>query len=341
LLRLLAPSHKHHHHGPKCSHHKPQRTWTLNKLTSVTQLTKESVLRILALADKIRETPQKYDNVLHGYVSTNLFFEPSTRTACSFNAAMQRLGGRVIDVTGSSSSAVKGESLHDTIRTLESYSDLIVMRHPSKGAATEAADSGAKAFVNAGDGTGEHPTQALLDIYTIIREIPATTQAVNVCMVGDLKHGRTVHSLAQLLVRCLNVHITYVAPKGLEMPTEIWQIVEAAGGHQSVEEDLNVAVAAADVVYVTRLQKERFASEEEYNKLKDSYSFTRSTLALMKPQAILLHPLPRVNEISPEVDADPRAAYFRQMENGMYVRMAILSLFLLGHEPVPHHNHDC
>jgi len=270
---------------------------------------------------------------------------------------------RSIDISGESSSSVKGESLADTVRILAGYADAIVMRHSIKGAAAEAEKALSEMFmsqagsatssssippiqsenaktprrcalINAGDGTGEHPTQALLDVYTILHELRVSSlDGKVVCMVGDLKHGRTVHSLSRLLAMVWpSVQLMFVSPPSLAMPPDLCAELSAAGAKQTVVHDLVEAVAKADVVYMTRVQKERFASEAEYNAVKDSFVVTQETMRHMKKTSVLMHPLPRVNEIQIEVDKDPRAAYFRQAENGMYVRMALLVLCLLGRD---------
>lgn len=264
--------------------------------------------------------------ILQGKVLANLFYEPSTRTSVSFAAAMQRLGGSVIAIDETKSSVAKGESLTDTIKTVESYTDLIVIRHPQHGSAQAAAKAARKPVINAGDGIGEHPTQALLDVFTIREEL-GTVNSLEIGLVGDLKHGRTVHSLVQLL-SLYNVHLHYVSPASLRMPSEISDALAARGIPQTQHDDLEPIIPKLDVLYVTRIQKERFVDPAEYETVKDTYCITSKTLARAKPKMIVMHPLPRNNEISTEVDSDPRAAYFRQMENGMYVRMALLALVL-------------
>ena len=256
------------------------------------------------------------DNRLGRKVCANLFYEPSTRTSSSFMAAMQRLGGSVIpinDVTYSSVS--KGETLEDTVRTLEQYADVVVLRHPEKGSAARAAKVASVPIINAGDGVGEHPTQALLDLYTIQKEQGAI-DGLTVPMVGDLKNGRTVHSLTKLL-RNFDVTLRAVAPESLRLPEEYGQVDHF--------EELDDAIADTDVLYVTRVQKERFDSLEEYEAVQGSYTITHDVAERMKPSASIMHPLPRVGEIHFDVDKNPRAAYFRQMKNGMFMRMALLA----------------
>jgi aspartate carbamoyltransferase len=266
-------------------------------------------------------------DLLKGHVLACLFYEPSTRTSSSFIAAMSRLGGSVIPINEVRySSVTKGESLPDTIRTLESYADVIVLRHPDVGASQVAAEYARKPIINAGDGVGEHPTQALLDLYTIRSEL-GTIDGLHVAMVGDLRYGRTVHSLARLL--CLyDVQMTFVSPEILRMPLDVMNEVKAKGRPASETYDVHEVMADADVLYVTRVQRERFADQAQYDAVKDYYVITPEVMEQAKEQMIVMHPLPRVSEISYAVDDDPRAAYFRQMENGMYIRMALLACVL-------------
>jgi aspartate carbamoyltransferase len=266
-------------------------------------------------------------DLLKGKVLTNLFYEPSTRTSSSFVAAIQRLGGSVIQINNVTFSSVsKGETLQDTVKTLECYSDAIVLRHPEKGSAAEAAAAASKPIINAGDGPGEHPTQALLDAYTIVEEM-GTLDGLTITMVGDLKYGRTVHSLARLLTM-YDVKINYVSPEILAMPEYLVTEVAATGTEQTETTDLESVLGDTDVLYVTRIQKERFEDPTDYDNVKDSYVITSQVMQGAKDNMIVMHPLPRVGEIAPEFDNDPRAAYFRQMEYGMYVRMALLALVL-------------
>ena len=264
---------------------------------------------------------------LRGKILATLFFEPSTRTRLSFEAAMQRLGGRVLSVSeAKSTSASKGESLHDTIRTVDGYADAIVIRHPEIGAAEVAARATSKPVLNAGDGAGEHPTQSLLDLYTIRKE-QGRVDGLTIAIVGDLKHGRTVHSLATLLSR-FKVSFLFVAPEALRMPPEIIARVRANGASFRETDDLGRALAESDVAYMTRVQRERFADPAEYDRLKDAYVLTRAGLAKAKASITVMHPLPRVNEIATDVDDLPGAAYFRQSANGVPVRMALLALLI-------------
>nr|CCA24586.1 unnamed protein product [Albugo laibachii Nc14] len=307
-----------------------QEPWAISKILSIKDFDIASILRILKVADEMKEivTKQGSCQLLKGKILANVFYEPSTRTNCSFQAAMLRLGGAVIPVNESTSSAQKGEILGDTIRCLECYADVIVLRHPERGSAAVAAAATSKPLINAGDGIGEHPTQALLDLFTIYNELGTTDLAGKiVTMVGDLKNGRTVHSLAKLLA-LFKVKIYYISPDTLKMPREIIQSLNDSGIEQHESNDLEPVMNITDVLYVTRVQKERFASAQEYEAVKNNFKITLLTIQNAKSSLIIMHPLPRVGEIAEEVDQDPRAAYFGQMKNGMYVRMALLALVL-------------
>lgn len=298
-------------------------------IISVSQFNRDNLDYIFGVAHEMRVLVERFGSadLLQGKILANLFYEPSTRTSSSFMAAMLRLGGQVIPINNVQySSVTKGESLPDTIRTLESYSDLIVLRHPEVGAAATAAHYARKPVINAGDGVGEHPTQALLDHFTIVEELGAV-DGLKIAMVGDLKYGRTVHSLTKLLVN-YDVEFSFVSPDILRMPGDVLDVVRASG-HQFKEiEDAHEVIADADVLYVTRVQKERFTDLAEYDRMKDQYVVDEALMAKAKKRMIVMHPLPRVNEISYGVDEDPRAAYFRQMRNGMYIRMALLAAVL-------------
>jgi aspartate carbamoyltransferase len=262
---------------------------------------------------------------MEGQVVASLFFEPSTRTRLSFETAANKLGARVITVaSAASSSAAKGESLADSIRTVDGYVDVIIMRHPMKGSAQIAADNAEHPFINAGDGAGQHPTQALLDIYTILKE-KGTLGGLTVTFVGDLKNGRTVHSLGYFMALYGNKMI-FVSPKALRMPEEITADLRSRGAEIEETEDLREALAVSDIVYVTRIQKERFENPAEYEKLKGSYIINKAIIDQAKKGITILHPLPRVDEISTDVDDYEGAAYFRQAHNGLYIRMALLAL---------------
>ncbi len=298
-------------------------------IISVRQFDREKLDYIFGLAEEMQHMVQQIGSadLLRGRVLANLFYEPSTRTSSSFMAAMQRLGGSVIPINEVRySSVTKGESLPDTVRTLECYADIIVLRHPEAGSAQIAADYASKPVINAGDGTGEHPTQALLDLFTIQREL-GKIDGLTVAMVGDLKYGRTVHSLTRLL-SMFDVRLSLVSPEILRMPTEIIHEAEEKGISIAEYDDVAEVVREADVLYVTRVQRERFEDEALYESVKDCYVITSELLSQAKERMTVMHPLPRVSEISYEVDKDPRAAYFRQMENGMYIRMALLAAIL-------------
>ncbi|GLD92859.1 hypothetical protein PINS_up001438 [Pythium insidiosum] len=304
--------------------------WIGENILSVEQFGVESAKRVLRVADEMKAMVKRdgSSDLLKGKLLANVFYEPSTRTSCSFQAAMLRLGGLVVSVNESSSSVKKGETLSDTIKCLSCYADVLVLRHPVKGSAAIAAAATEKPVLNAGDGVGEHPTQALLDLYTIVSEMGTTDlRGKVVTMVGDLKNGRTVHSLSKLLAH-FGVTLQYVSPASLQMPRYIVEELAARGVSQHETSDLDSVVNQSDVLYVTRVQKERFESEDEYNAVKDSFIITPATIANAKSSLVIMHPLPRVGEIAEAVDSDPRAAYFRQMENGMYVRMALLALVL-------------
>ncbi len=268
---------------------------------------------------------EKALETMRGKILSTLFFEPSTRTRLSFEAAMLRLGGEVISVAeAKSSSTAKGESLYDTIKTVEGYADVIVLRHPRIGAAAEAAAATDRPVLNAGDGAGQHPTQSLLDFYTIEKE-QGRVKGLTVTLAGDLKHGRTVHSLADLLAS-YDVHFVFASPRALCMPPEIVEKLKAKGVSVIETESLAEAVAVSDVLYMTRIQRERFDDPSEYDRLKNAYILTKAMLARAKKGMTVMHPLPRINEIATEVDSYPGAAYFRQAANGIPVRMALLAL---------------
>ena len=296
---------------------------------SVRQFSHEDLDHIFGVADEMRAITRRVgsSDLLKGHVLACLFYEPSTRTSSSFIAAMSRLGGSVIPINEVRySSVTKGESLPDTIRTLESYADVIVLRHPEVGASQVAAEYARKPIINAGDGVGEHPTQALLDLYTIRSEL-GSIDGLHVAMVGDLRYGRTIHSLARLL--CLyDVEMTFVSPEILRLPLDVMNDVKSHGRPVHETYDVHDVIGSADVLYVTRVQRERFADQAQYEEVKDYYVITPELLADAKERMVVMHPLPRVGEISYAIDDDPRAAYFRQMENGMYIRMALLACVL-------------
>jgi carbamoyl-phosphate synthase/aspartate carbamoyltransferase/dihydroorotase/carbamoyl-phosphate synthase/aspartate carbamoyltransferase len=299
-------------------------------ILSVNQFTPASLDYIFDIAEEMRDMVERRGGaeLLRGRVLTCLFFEPSTRTSSSFIAAMERLGGSVIPITQGVqfSSVSKGETLHDTIKTLEQYSNVIVLRHPETGSARIAAAAADIPVINAGDGTGEHPTQALLDLFTIRQERGAL-DGLHVAMVGDLRYGRTVHSLTQLLLH-YDVRFSFVSPEILRLPLDYMNQVRDAGKEVRETYDVADVIEAADVLYITRVQKERFTDLAQYEGVKDLYRITPELMARAKADAVVMHPLPRVNEIDVRVDADGRAAYFRQVKNGMYVRMALLAAVL-------------
>jgi len=265
--------------------------------------------------------------LLKGKILATLFFEPSTRTRLSFETAMHRLGGGVVSMaSGESSSAAKGETVADTARTVSQYADVIVIRHPRIGSAKEAADSAPIPVINAGDGAGQHPTQALLDIYTIYKE-RGSLKNLTVSMVGDLKYGRTVHALVELL-SLFQARLYFVSPGLLRMPEEITSHLKEKGIEIVETEDIGEAAKASDLIYMTRIQKERFTDLSEYEKTKGRYIIDGEFLRRLKKEITILHPLPRVDEISTEVDGYPGAAYFRQVRNGVFVRMALLAMVL-------------
>ncbi len=296
-------------------------------ILSVKQFRHRDLDIIFDVARDMREMVDRQGavDILKGKLLSNLFYEPSTRTSSSFAAATQRLGGNVIQINNVTFSSVsKGEELRDTIRSMGSYSDAIVLRHPDEGSADIAAEVSEKPIINAGDGIGEHPTQALLDIFTIVEEL-GTIDGLTVTMLGDLKYGRTVHSLAKLLA-LYDVKLNFVAPDLLKAPTALVDSLIESGVGPCKHVDLDSIISETDVLYVTRVQQERFVDQSVYEKVNRSYAVNVDTMDIAKERMIVMHPLPRVDEISRAVDKDPRAAYFRQMEYGMYVRMALLAL---------------
>lgn len=290
--------------------------------------TKEIEAILKTAAEMERDLKRKSSlNLLKGKILVTLFFEPSTRTRLSFEAAMQRLGGGVISMGSvEGSSVAKGETLADTAQTVAQYADVIVVRHPRIGSAKEVADAVSIPVINAGDGAGQHPTQALLDLYTIRKEL-GTLKNLSIALVGDLKNGRTVHALVEVLSH-FNPRFYFVAPSLLRMPGEIVERMKGIGCEVVETEDLAMAASQSDLVYMTRIQKERFADVSEYEKVKGSYILNREFLDRLQKKITILHPLPRVDEINSDVDSYPGAAYFRQVRNGMFVRMALLAMVL-------------
>jgi len=321
-------------HMQSISPHLPfgdQRTapWYGKDILSVRQFTREDLEYVFAVAHEMLIMVERVGtfDLLKGKILANLFYEPSTRTSSSFTSAMERLGGSVIPINEVKYSSVsKGESLPDTVRTLECYADVIVLRHPEVGSAAIAAKAARKPVINAGDGIGEHPTQALLDSFTIREEL-GRLDGLTITLLGDLKHGRTVHSLARLL-SLYQVRLNYVAPEILRMPADLIDEIKASHLEQAEYTTLEEALPETDVLYVTRVQKERFADEAAYNSVKGAYVIDPAVMRAAKERMIVMHPLPRVGEIAPEFDDDPRAAYFRQMEYGLYIRMALLAMVL-------------
>jgi aspartate carbamoyltransferase catalytic subunit len=300
-------------------------------ILSVDQFDRDALSYIFTRSQEMRELVERVGgcDLLKGYVLACLFYEPSTRTSASFIAAMDRLGGGVIPITQGVqfSSVSKGESLPDTIRTLEQYSDVIVLRHPELGSAKLAADYASVPIINAGDGAGEHPTQALLDLFTIREEL-GRIDGLKVAMVGDLRYGRTVHSLTRLLMQYDNISLRFVSPDILRLPMALMNEIIDRGVKVRETYDVADVIENADVLYVTRIQKERFSDPKQYEEVKDCYEITTELMTRAKQKMIIMHPLPRVGEIHYRVDDDPRAAYFRQVKNGMYVRMALLAAVL-------------
>jgi len=293
------------------------------------QFVKKEIEAILENASYFEKELKKRGTVplLKGKILATLFYEPSTRTRLSFETAMQRLGGGVISMGSvESSSVAKGETLSDTVRTVSQYADIIVIRHPKIGSAKEAADAADIPVINAGDGAGQHPTQALLDLYTIRKEL-GKLKNLTIALAGDLKNGRTVHALVEVLSH-YGVSFYFVSPGLLGMPEEITLRMKEKGCEVIETEDLAMAASKSDLVYMTRIQKERFTDLSEYEKVKGSYLIDRLFLDRLRKKIVILHPLPRVDEISPEVDAYKGAAYFRQVRNGVYVRMALLAMVL-------------
>ena len=290
-------------------------------------LTGEELDLILSTAAHFEERLEGGERLetMAGQLMAAMFFEPSTRTRLSFESAMHRLGGDVMTIADpKTSSATKGESMADAVKVVDGYADVIVMRHPRKGSAAEAAEAAGVPVINGGDGAGQHPTQALLDVYTIKKE-KGTLDGLTVALAGDLKNGRTVHSLVYLLAR-FDMRLIFVAPAQLKMPSGITEELMRQGVEASETEDLAAAMRESDVVYMTRIQKERFEDPAEYEGLKGAYVLDMAMVEQAKPGIAIMHPLPRLNEIKGEVDAYAGAAYFRQAHNGVPVRMALLAL---------------
>jgi len=294
-------------------------------LVSITDYTKEEYLKILELAAEFEKEPCR--KILEGKLVATLFFEPSTRTRLSFESAVNRLGGRVIGFADASSSSVtKGETLKDTIKMVTSYVDLIVMRHPIEGAARYASEIASVPVINAGDGANQHPSQTLLDLYSI-KKTQGKLEDLNLFMIGDLKYGRTVHSLLMAMSN-FNPTFYFISPEELKMPKEYLIYLDQRKIKYYEYRDFLPIISQADIVYMTRVQKERFSDPIEYEKTKNAYILNNSMLDNTKPNMKILHPLPRVNEINTDVDENPKAYYFTQALNGVFVRQAIISSVL-------------
>ncbi|MCD6354163.1 MAG: aspartate carbamoyltransferase [Prolixibacteraceae bacterium] len=292
-------------------------------LISITDYSKEEYLKIMTLAAEFEKNPNQ--ELLKGKVVATLFFEPSTRTRLSFETAISRLGGRIVGFADpGSSSATKGETLHDTIKIVSNYADLIVMRHPLEGAARYAAEVSPVPVINAGDGANQHPTQTLLDLYSI-QKTQGTLDNINIFMVGDLKYGRTVHSLLMALSEFENPIFNFIAPYELQMPEEYKLFLQEKGIRFFEHSEFTDIISEADIIYMTRVQKERFSDPIEYEKVKNVYILRNAMLEKTKPNMRILHPLPRVNEIHPDVDTNEKAYYFTQALNGVFTREAIIA----------------
>ena len=296
----------------------------MRSLIDISELTPTEIEELIATADDIIADPAKYSKKCKGKKLATLFFEPSTRTRLSFEAAMLELGGSVLGFSeAQSSSAAKGESIADTAKVISCYADIIAMRHPKEGAPLVAAMNASIPVINAGDGGHSHPTQTLADLLTIHRE-KGGLDNLTVGFCGDLKFGRTVHSLISALIRCSGVRFVLISPTELKLPGYVKDKLDAAGVEYTETDSLEGSIADLDILYMTRVQKERFFNEEDYLRLKDTYILTPEKMALASEKLCVLHPLPRVNEISVAVDNDPRACYFKQVLYGKYMRMALI-----------------
>ena len=296
----------------------------MGDLITMDDLSNEEIMQILDDAKILLPVARGeiYLPLLQGKVLGNLFFENSTRTRMSFETAMKRLGGEVLNLSSIGSSVAKGETLYDTMQMVDGYSDIAVIRHPNQGAAQYSADAVSIPILNAGDGAGNHPTQTMLDLFTI-REAHGSLEGLNVMMVGDLRYGRTTHSLSHALVR-FGAKLTLVSPKSLKMPSEIVSDLKSHGGDIDETEDMSSSIDSADVIYMTRIQKERFPDEEEYTKVAGIYKLNANDLEGVRSEMIVMHPLPRVNELHASVDSTKHAKYFQQAFNGVPTRMALL-----------------
>ena len=296
----------------------------MRNLIDITDLSVDEINDLIKVGEDIKKNKAKYAEKCKGKQLATLFFEPSTRTRLSFESAMLSLGGNTLGFSSAqSSSTVKGESIADTIRTVSSYVDIIAMRHPQEGAATIAATSTKVPVINAGDGTNRHPTQTLTDLMTI-KEAKGKLSNFCIGMCGDLKYGRTVHSLVEALSRYENIKYVFISPKELKMPEEVLNILKQKNIEYTEVESIEENILNLDILYMTRVQKERFKDEKQYERLKDVYILDKEKLKNAKKDLVILHPLPRVNEIAEEIDNDPRACYFKQVENGKYIIMALI-----------------
>ena len=295
-------------------------------LISITDFTKEEYLKIMHLAEDFEANPKQ--KLLQGKVIATLFFEPSTRTRLSFETAINRLGGKIIGFSDSSSSSVsKGETLHDTIRMVSNYADMIIMRHPLEGSARYASEISNVPVINAGDGANQHPSQTLLDMYSILKT-QGRLDNINLFLVGDLKYGRTVHSLIMALLQFENPIFNFIAPPELALPNEYKIHLTGKGIRYFEHTEFTDIINAADIIYMTRVQKERFIDPVEYEKVKNIYILRNEMLVNTKETMKILHPLPRINEIHTDVDSNPKAYYFTQAKNGVFTRMAIIAHLL-------------
>ncbi len=301
----------------------------MRHLMSPLDFSVEELDKLMDLANDIERHPDKYAHVCEGRILATLFYEPSTRTRLSFESAMLRLGGKVLGFSNAaSSSAAKGESVSDTIRMISCYADICAMRHNKEGAPMVASQVSGIPVINAGDGGHQHPTQTLTDMLTI-RSLKGHLNHLKIGLCGDLKFGRTVHSLINALVRYDDISFVFISPEELRIPDYIREdVLDAKGVSYEEVERLEDVIGSLDILYMTRVQRERFFNEEDYVRLKDFYILDKKKMKLAGPDMLVLHPLPRVNEISVEVDSDPRAAYFRQVQYGVYVRMALILTLL-------------
>lgn len=302
-----------------------KRSFQGRHIIAISDFSRDEILHVLNIAEKLKKKSQP--TLLKGHILGSCFFEPSTRTRLSFESAMYRLGGSVVGFSDSNSLSIKkGESLHDSMKMMEHYTDVIVLRHPLEGSAQQTAEAVNVPVINAGDGSNQHPTQTFLDLYSI-HECQESLENLNIGMVGDLKYGRTVHSLAQALTH-FNARLYFISPTTLEMPKEICNELREKGIKFSFHKTFDEIMYKLDILYMTRIQEERFSHTFEYEQIKNAFVLKKQHLKNVKPNLKILHPLPRVNEIDTEVDHTPYAYYFKQAENGLYTRQALLGLVL-------------